>query len=187
MGDRTAARRYAKAFLDVAQEANSVDMLLRDVLAFRDAALSGNGELFRALSNPVFKLEERKAVLGQVLTRIGAHPTTSNLLRLLLDKGRFAELPLIAETYEEMADVRANRVRVTVETASPLSGELEREVRAALARATGKEVVLQTRTNPDLIGGIVARVGGKVYDASIRARLEDLKNRLIRAQAPAEA
>jgi F-type H+-transporting ATPase subunit delta len=187
MADRKIARRYAKAFLDVAQEADATDWLLRDVVAFAAVANQNGGELYDALSNPVFKVEERKAVLGAVLAKLESHPLARNLLMLLIEKGRFAELQFIAEAYGDMADERAGRVKVVVETAAPITGGLEAEVRAALERTTGKQVILETRTNPALIGGMVARVGSKVYDASVRSRLDDIRRRLIEAQVPAES
>jgi F-type H+-transporting ATPase subunit delta len=187
MGDRSIARRYAKALIDVAGEANQVEAITNDLARLAEASRNNGGELFHALSNPVFTVDERKHVLDAVLSRLGVQRTTRNVLMLLLDKGRFNALPEVAEEYAAMADSRANRARVVVETAEPMSPQLEAEVRASLERVTGKAVVLQTRVNPDLIGGMVARVGSKVYDASIRARLEDIRQKLVRAQLPAEA
>ena len=187
MADRKVARRYAKAFLSAAEEVGATDALLADLLRFQAAAAQNDRELFRALANPVFTLDERKAVLDVVVLKLGVHPLTCNLLMVLLDKGRFAELHFLAEEYHAMADVRAGRARVSVETATPMGRVLEDAVRAALERVTGKQVILETRTNPDLIGGMVARVGSKVYDASVRARLDDIRQRLIHSQAPAEA
>jgi F-type H+-transporting ATPase subunit delta len=74
-----------------------------------------------------------------------------------------------------------------VSTVDPLSPQLEGELKAAFATATGKTIVLDARIDPSLIGGMVARIGGRVYDASIRSRLEDVKHRLINAQAAPEA
>lgn len=187
MADRAIARRYARAFIDVAAEQGSIDTFGSDLHRVLDASRSGASALFRTLSNPVFTKQERKAALDAILPRLSVHPLVRNLLHLLIDNGRFAALADIAEIYGELADERANRARVLVETAEPMTPQLEAEVRAALERVTGKQVVLETRVNPELIGGVVAYVGGKVYDASVRARLQDIKQRLISAQLPAEA
>ena len=98
----------------------------------------------------------------------------------MLDKGRLSSLPELVEAYREMADAKAGRARVAVETAEPLSAELEAEVRKSLEKVTGKTVILDVSVNTALIGGMVARVGGKVYDASVRARLEQLRQTLLR-------
>ncbi len=185
MGDRTAARRYARAFLELAESNGNTDRLVKD-LTDLTAALRGT-ELWTVLCSPVFSVEERKSVLKAVSPRLGLQPLTENLLNLALDKGRFGDLPEITAAFNEMADEKANRARVVVETAEPLTPQLESEIKAALGRITGKQVVLQPVVKPELIGGMVARVGSRVYDASVRSRLEDIRQKLISAQVPAEA
>lgn len=187
MADRSIARRYARAFIELAAEQGVVDRL-GDELARAVTAVRSHDDLaFSALCNPVFTLAERRAVLGELLARLGLHPLTANLLRLLLDKGRFSALPDVLEVYVTQADERAGRARVIVETAEPLSAQLEAAVQQALSKSTGKKVVVETRVRPELIGGIVARVGGTVYDASVKHRLEDIRQRLLGSRIPAEA
>ncbi len=180
MGDRTIARRYASAFLEVAAERDAVDQLLGDLERLSELALAHDGMLLHALSNPVFLVDERRNVLIEVLKRAKAVSLTRNLAHLMLDKGRLSSLPELVEAFREMADAKAGRARVHVETAEALSSELEDEVRATLHKVTGKTVILEVSVNPALIGGMVARVGGKVYDASVRARLENLRQNLLR-------
>jgi F-type H+-transporting ATPase subunit delta len=88
-------------------------------------------------------------------------------------------VPAIALAYRDIADERAGRQRVTVQTAEPLSPQLQAEVRSALESTTGKTVILKTEVHPELIGGLVARVGDIVYDSSIRTRLEQMKLALL--------
>jgi F-type H+-transporting ATPase subunit delta len=187
MADRTVARRYARAFIEIADEHGAIDRLNGELEAFLASSRAEGGELFNALANPVFTVAERIAVLQAVLPRLRVHPLTSNLLCLLVEKGRFSNIPEITEIFGSLADERAGRARVLVETAEPMSAQLEAEVRAALERVTRKQVVLETHVDKSLIGGMVAHVGSKVYDASVRARLEDIRQRLIAGQVPAEA
>lgn len=187
MADRTAARRYAAAFLELAAELDIVTRLGRDLDQALAASRENDAILLKVLGNPVFNSDERKAVLDAVLPALDLHPMTSNLLRLLVDKGRFSVLPDLVEIFHEQADALAGRVRVEVTTAEALSDAMAKEIRDALARSTGMDVVLDTKVDASLIGGLVARVGGKVYDASMRARLEDLKHRLIHGLPPAQA
>ena len=119
--------------------------------------------------------------------QLGLSPMTTNLLKLLVEKQRFAAVLDIVDIFRERADELAGRVRVQVATAEPLNAAMKAEVKAAMATLTGKQVLLETSVDPSLIGGLVARVGDTVYDASLKARLSDLKHRLIHAQAPAEA
>jgi F-type H+-transporting ATPase subunit delta len=187
VADRAIARRYASAFLELAKEADQVAVLGEDLDETLQAVRAEGGELMRVLSNPVFTADERRAVLNAVIPALELQPVAANLLRLLVDKGRFGLLPELVDIYHQEADRLAGRLRVGITTAEPLSDDLAGEIRAALARATGSEVVLDLSVDPDLIGGLVARVGGKVYDASMRARLEDLKQRLIQGTTPAQA
>ena len=182
MGDATIARRYALAFIELAAETRNIDALGAELMSMSATLRANDGELLRALSNPVFSVQERKSVLVAVQSRLGLQPLTRNLLGLLLDKGRFACLPDIATIYSELADDRAGRQRVIVTTAVPMTRDFEAEVAESLTRTTGKRVVLDKRVDPRLIGGVVARVGSKVYDASVRARLEDLRQKLLNAQ-----
>jgi F-type H+-transporting ATPase subunit delta len=187
MADRSVARRYAKALIDLATEYRGIEKVhqdLRNVLALVEA---NNAQLLNALSNPVFTVAERRSVLSELLPRTGASGLTRNTLMVLLEKGRFNDLPAIAEVYADMADGLFNRTRVVVETAEAMGPQLEAEVRAALSRVTGKEVVIQSVIKPELIGGMVARVGSRVYDASVRSQLEGLRQKLLQAQIPAEA
>ncbi len=187
MGDRSIARRYATAFIALAAENRAVDKLGEDLtkaLALMDA---NDGQLYTALSNPVFTSEERKAVLAKVVPMVKLKALTRNMLNLMLDNGRFALLRDVVEVYSEMADDKAGRARVLVETAEPLTPQLESEVRTMLESVTGKTVTIETKVSPELIGGIVARIGSRVYDASIRTRLENVKTALLNASTAADA
>jgi F-type H+-transporting ATPase subunit delta len=174
------SRRYAQALIEVAAAEDAIGPVGADLDRFV-ALLRANGDqLGGPLSSPVFTSEERRGVLDAVLPSMNLHPLVSNLLRLANDKGRMALVPAITEAYRDMADRRADRVRVIVETAEPLTPQLEIEVRASLEVMTGKTVLLESRVKPELIGGIVARVGDKVYDSSLRTRLEQMRQTLLR-------
>lgn len=187
MADRAIARRYARAFIELAADAGVVDRLADELDQVLSLVRSHGDLAFSALCNPVFTLSERQRVLADLLSKQTLHPLTVNLLKVLLDKGRFSSLPEVREVYVAQADARAGRARVLVETAEPLGPALEAEVKAALGKTTGKQVLLETRVRPELIGGIVARVGGTVYDASVKRRLDDIRQRLLASRIPAEA
>jgi len=183
MADRTAARRYALAFISVATDLNLVELFAEDLEEALETVRSEDGLLFKVLCNPVFTTEERIAVLNAVMPDMQVHAMTANLLRLMVEKGRFGVLPDMHELYNQEADLRAGRLRVHVSSADPLTDELKADISAALERSTGKSVILQTKVDADLIGGMVAHVGGKVFDASLRTRLDALTYRLIHGAA----
>lgn len=176
-----AARRYAQALIELAAEVDAVDRVGADLDGFAQAAVANEGLLGGALASPVFTVEERRGVLDAVLPKLGVHDLVSRVLHLANDKGRMALVPKIAEAYRAMADVRTGRVRVAVQTAEPLTAQLETEVRMALEKLTGKTVVLTTEVEPELIAGMVARVGDKVYDSSLRTRLQMMRQSLLRS------
>lgn len=182
MAERAAARRYAAAFLSLADELGQVDALGQDLDRALEMAQSDGGILLKVLANPVFTSAERRSVLDALLPQAGLQQMTTNLLKLMADRGRFGSLPDLVSIYHEQADALAGRLRVEVSTAEPLTDELAQGIRATLEKSTGKQIVLEPHVDPTLIGGLVARVEGKVYDASVRSRLDALKNRLITGQ-----
>jgi F-type H+-transporting ATPase subunit delta len=173
--------------IDVAAEADQVDAIGSALQSFCDALDAHDGLLRAALFNPVFTVEERRAVLHELLPKLGIDGLAKNFLHLVNDKDRLSAIGLIAQAYRAQADERAGRVKVSVTTAEPMSPQIEAEVRTALEASTGKTVTLEAHVDPDLIGGMVARVGGKVYDSSIRTRLLDIRQSLIVSRSPAEA
>jgi F-type H+-transporting ATPase subunit delta len=179
MVDGSLARRYAKALLEIGRDEALVDRLGDDLVRF--ARVIESPELASVMSSPVFTTSERRLVLERLFPGMALHPHTVNFLRLLLDKDRFAALPDIVREYRALADAEAGRIRATVTTASELSPALRDTVARAIAQNAGKKVVLETRVDPALLGGMVAHIGGRVYDASLRTRLERLQLSLVNA------
>jgi F-type H+-transporting ATPase subunit delta len=175
MTEGSLSRRYARALLELGQESGHADLFGTQLEAFVALLLANDGQLQQAMSNPGFTPDERRAVLDAALPRIELAPMMVNFLRLVLEKDRFAALPDIAREYRGIADALANRVRATVTTATPASPALQGEIARALSIATGKTVVVNATVDPQLLGGMVARVGGRVFDASLRTRLESLQ------------
>ena len=100
--------------------------------------------------------------------------------RLLLVRGRIAQLPLIARHLRLMVDEQMGRVRASVTSAKPLDFSAETRIRSALSRSTGKNVVLEKQVDPSLLGGVVTQVGDLLYDGSLRTQLELLRQRYQR-------
>lgn len=181
MADRAIARRYAQAFIELAGD-KKADKFGDELTGFLGIANANDAALFTALANPVFTLTERRAALDAVLSKLKMDALTGNLIKLLLEKGRFGLLPEVVASYQSLADNKAGRARVKVTTASPLTGAMETELRASLEKTTGKTVILESDVDPSLIAGMIARVGSTVYDSSIRSRLRDIKTNLLISQ-----
>ena len=180
MASGSIARRYARAFIALGQENGKTETFAADLATFASVLDMGEGQLRTALVNPGLTSVERKAVLDQVLGKLGLDADTGNFLRLLVDKNRFGAFDGIQRSFTEMADDIAGRARAVVTTAAELTAEMKKTVKTALESSTGKTVEIDFQVDPTLIGGMVAQVGDISYDASVRARLEDIQSSLVR-------
>jgi F-type H+-transporting ATPase subunit delta len=171
------ARRYAKALFSLGVDAGSYDRFgqeLEDLVRVYEIS----ADLRLALENPVIKPAEKQAILRAVLPRVAPSPLVQRFALLLLERGRFTILRAIARAYRELADARAGQVRAKVTAAEALGpADLDR-VRRALEKRTGRKVIIESSVDPQLIGGIVARVGDLVLDGSVRTQLDEMRRRL---------
>ena len=179
MSDLAVAERYARALVDLGQDEGLVDRFLTDLTSFQAVLDLPDVLLVETLSHPAFSLTERKAVLHALLSTLDLHPHAANFLRICLEKGRFKSVPAIIASYTLAADALAGRVRAVVTTAQPLTKALEKRVQASLAKATGKTILIDAKVDPLLVGGIVAEVEGRIFDASLRTRLDTLHQTLL--------
>ena len=147
-------------------------------VAARDGKAEDTGdELAAFFVSPAVTRRTREPVLEAAL-KDNASPLVGNFLRVLNQNNRLDLLRAIAAAYRDLLDQRAGRVRVTVRSAVALSEEQQDALRRTLAESLHKEPVLDLRTDPELLGGMVVQVGDKVYDTSVRTRLEALRTQL---------
>lgn len=172
------ARRYATALLELGSETGQLDALV-DELQRAAQAYDVSAELRAAFDDPLVPPQAKKAILGEVVARIGASPTTKNALGLLLDRRRIRALPAIAARLRDMADLKRGILRAEVLTAMPLPEEYFGKLQQQLERITGRRVALDRKLDPSLICGVVVRVGDTVYDGSLVARLRQLKDSML--------
>jgi F-type H+-transporting ATPase subunit delta len=171
------ARRYAKALFELAVEQGKVDAWSRTLLALKQA-IESSGELRDVLENPVYTKDQRRAIVSRLVTALGLEPEPANLLYLLGDRGRLAQLGAVVDVFGTLADAKMGRLRARVTSAVPLDGGAVRSISEKLARATRSEVILDRVVDPDLLGGVVAQVGDMTYDGSLRSQLEVLRKAL---------
>jgi F-type H+-transporting ATPase subunit delta len=172
------AHRYAAALLELGQEQGNLDALVRDVSALGET-WNASAELRQVADNPLVSQEAKKASIAEIASRLGVGAAAKNLALLLSDRRRLAALPHIAGRLQVLADERRGVVRAEVTTAAPLGEAYFARLQAALERLTGKRVVVEQRQDASLIGGVVARVGDRVYDGSVRSRLRSVREALL--------
>jgi F-type H+-transporting ATPase subunit delta len=179
MQEGTIGRRYARA-LAMALEGQGeerltkVDEQLSSVAALLDRRV-GHAAFRQAMLNPSFSAAERKRVLAEVASAHHFDAAVATFLALLVDKDRLRHGPSIAKAFRDEVDVRIGRVRATIVTASALAPADLTAILAGLEKKTGKKVVPDVEVDPSLIAGVQARIGGLVYDATVRAQLERLR------------
>jgi F-type H+-transporting ATPase subunit delta len=178
MTSRTAAARYARAALDVAtKESADLDQLARELDAFV-AFFRQQPAVEALLLNPAVPAPRKRAAMEQIVKASGFMPIAAKLLVLLADRDRLALLSDIAAIYHDLLADRQNVVRAEVTSAEPLSDDRIRAIEQRLATVTGKRVSMTARVDKGIIGGVVARVGSTVYDASIATQLKKMRDRL---------
>ena len=181
------ARRYARALFGIGVDAGKFEAL-GDELGELATLWNESDELRQALENPVFKPAEKRAVLERILPQVAPTPEVQRFVLLLLDRRRIVLLPAIARAYRDLTDAHVGRVRAEVISAEMLTPATLDRVRRSLEQRTGKKVIINSTVDPDLIGGVVARVGDLVLDGSVRTQLEDLRREVaIQAVVLAEA
>lgn len=174
-----AARRYAKALLALAREGEQVDAVREELVGFA-SLVEQMPALEQVLARPLFPAAQRRAVLDRLTERLGLSPLLRNFCAFLIDQRRMIELSAIRSAYERLADEAAGRTHAEVISAGPLADDELGRVREALARHTGGEVEVSVRVEPDLIGGVIARVGDLVFDGSLRTQLAQVRASLTR-------
>ena len=171
------AKRYARAFFEIAEEERQYEGYSQELGRF-SAILRENKGLNEFLANPIFGQPDKKAVVETLLQKAGISPLTANFLNLLVDKRRIGILSDIEGCYRELMDDALKKVRVTVKTAFPLTGELSARLQKGLEGLTGKQVEMTVLDDQSLLGGIVVRIGDTLYDGSIKTQLNRIRNLL---------
>ncbi len=173
--------RYAHAFASVAAasqlDTNAAQQQLRD---FSDT-LAGSRELREVLMNPSIATEQKLKVLDAIAGRIGMFPQVRNFLAVIMDHQRLAELNEILTEYHAVADEQSSLAEAEITSARPLNEQDRAELEAQVAKLAGGRVRATYRQDATLLGGAIVRIGSTVYDGSIRAQLQQLKQKLVNA------
>ncbi len=172
------ARRYARALFGIGVDARRFEALGAELNELA-TLWNDSDELRQALENPVFRPAEKRAVLESILPRVAPTPEVQRFVLLLLDRRRIMLLPAIARAYRDLTDAELGQVRAEVTSAQELAPATLDRVRRSLEQRTGKKVIVTSKVDPELIGGLVARVGDLVLDGSVRTQLDDLRTRLL--------
>ena len=181
MTQRTAAARYARALFDVALAEDDPQLVEQQLTTVVDV-FTGHADLWRAVTNPAVPVQKKRAVVDELLPALALQPVVHKLVAMMAGRDRLSLLPDLLDTYRTRLLDHQQVVRADVTTAVPLAPERSEALKDKLAAITGRKVLMQTTTNTDIIGGVVARIGSTVYDGSVKRQLEKMQERLVSSQ-----
>ena len=176
------ARRYAKALILIGKQDSQAEQYREELQAFV-GLLDAQPEFEGIVNNPLHSTDKRQRVLSSVLDQTGLSAVMKSFVTLLFKKKRFAYIRDINEHHNHLADELKGIVRAELTSAAELSQDSFEQIRASLSKMTGREVVLEAKQDPELIGGVVTRIGDLVLDGSIRTQLKNMRESLKRGES----
>lgn len=182
MADSTVARRYAKgllqAVLQLDAEGQGPEQVANEVRLLADTVADFSG-LRVMVVNPSIDSDKKVAVLDELASRIGCGAVVRRLVLVLGESERLDHLDAVAGAFRRLVDEHLGVIDAEVTTPTTLGDAEIDDLRDKLARTTGREVRLRTRTDPDLLGGLVTRIGDVIYDGSLRHHLTRIHGRMV--------
>jgi len=179
MSEIQVASRYAKSLIDLAQEQNSLELVKLDISTFISVTESSR-QLQAILKNPIINTDKKLAILKELFS--GFNPVVLAFFKIIVNKGRSEILLGTAKEFINEYNRLKGTVKATVTSASPLSEAVKSQIIQTVQESISKDgsVELETKVNPDLIGGFVLKVGDRQIDTSIASRLSQLKKEFSR-------
>ena len=169
------AERYANALFELAKEQrDAIDPTLSDLNRL-DALITGSLELTRLVRSPIFSSGDQMRAMRAVLDKVGISGLVANLVYVTVRNRRLFTLPKIAAAFRQLVARYRGETTAEVTSAEPLSDTHIAALRDALKAALGKDVTLERKLDPALIGGLIVRVGSRMIDSSLRTKLSSLK------------
>ncbi len=175
------ARRYARALVEVVLEQKIDPDVARQQLNAIVNAVHESTDLRRVWESPAVSAEQKRAVLDAVVRQIGAAKPIRNFIAILIDHRRIAMLNDMAKQFDSELNAQLGLEEAEISSARPLSPDGKRGLESQLERLTGKKVRATYSSDPELLGGVVVRMGSTIYDGSVRGQLEKMKQELSRA------
>ena len=169
------AQRYAQAVFDLSRDAGDLDRLAGDTQALHDA-IAASPELREVLTSPVITRDEQGAALSALSAKMGLGDILSNTLRLMASKRRLFVVPQMVATLGDMMAEHRGETMAEVRSAKALTQAQSDKLASTLKASTGKDVKLNVTVDEALIGGLVVKIGSRMIDTSVRAKLNALQN-----------
>jgi F-type H+-transporting ATPase subunit delta len=180
MSGESVAERYAQAIFELGLETGGVTALIEDFHRLADV-YEESEELRKIVNNPLVPDADRRATIDEICDRVGVTDLAKNAMGLLTRRRRLSALSAIAKELDRLSDQRAGIVRASVVSAEPLSEAFAEKLTDELKAMTGRRIVLDQRHDPELLAGLIVRIGDQVIDGSARTRLAELSAHLMQS------
>ncbi len=166
--------RYASALFELATEQKQVIPTADGLGAFQ-SLINNSPELQRLMQSPVYKIAEQEAAVSSLASQAGIKGLALNFLKLMAKNRRLAAVPQAIAGFNTLVAKSRGEVTAEVTSAEKLSAQQVSDVKSALKQALGSDVALSTRVDPDILGGLIVKVGSRMMDNSLRTKLQNLK------------
>jgi F-type H+-transporting ATPase subunit delta len=179
MSSKKLARRYALALVSLGKESDSLSAISRSLHDFSESLSLSDSLLYKDLKNPAISSTEKRAVIQELSKTLDMNSYTTNTINILLDRGRLSIFYHLVSSFDEMADEELNRVRAKVTTAEEISEAEKSTLRTTLSGAHGipaENLIVDFHIDVSIIGGLIAKVGDRTYDGSVRSQLKEIQN-----------
>jgi F-type H+-transporting ATPase subunit delta len=175
------AGRYASAVFDLAREANAIDAVKADLDRF-DALVAASADLARLVRSPVFSADEQLQGLSAVLDRAGIAGLAARFLKLVTTNRRLFAVRDMVRGYRELAAQHKGEATAEVTVAEQIKDDHAAALREALKAVSGKDIALEVKIDPALIGGLVVKLGSRMVDSSLRTKLNAIRHAMKEAR-----
>lgn len=173
------AQRYAKAIFEIALKRKKIDEIGEELQHIKKS-FAASSELRNWLSYPFIEVDDKKVLLGNIFNDVSE--PVQNLLFLLVDRYRTDQIERIAEAYQQLQDDHKGMVQATVTTAFPLTAEEEKQLISTFEHLTQKKLRIEKQVDSDLLGGVIVKIGDRLYDGSLRTKLQRFRKSLANAK-----
>ena len=168
------AGRYATALFELAQESNALDPVAKDLAAVREL-IDGSADMQRLVRSPVFSADEQTAAIGAIMQKLGAHELTRKFVGLVARNRRLFALRDMTRAYQALLAKHRGEMTATVTSAHQLTDAQVTSLKATLKQSFKLDVNLTSEVDPDLLGGLVVKVGSRMIDTSLKTKLDNLQ------------
>jgi F-type H+-transporting ATPase subunit delta len=174
------AGRYASALFELANESSKVSDVEKDLVTFQ-GLLDESSDLVRLVRSPVIAADDQARAIAVIVDKAGISGLAANFLKLVSSNRRLFVIQDIIKAYRTLAAKARGEIAAEVTSAVPLNDEQVASLKETLKASMGKDVTLQSRVDPSLLGGLIVKVGSRMIDSSLKTKLQNIKVALSEA------